>query len=111
MNPPDSQLAEEEWIRNLIHESGRDLLFVWNITTGSFGGPSTASVAFPAAQRNAIAALVAAGCKVGFGDPDSESWRVPNEVLTDGEPDARKILQLLAEQAKEYEFLVFARRS
>ena len=111
MKSPHSQLAEEEWIRNLIRESARDLVFIWNITTGSFGGPSTAGVAFPEAQRNAIAALVAAGCKVGFGDPGSESWRVPNEALTDGEPDARKIGELLAEQAKEYEFLVFALRS
>ena len=110
MKSTATSLDEEEWIRNLIRESERDLVFVWNITAGSFGGPSTASPNFVDARESAISALVAADCKVGFGDPDSDDWRVPEEILIGAKPDATKISRLLNAQPHEYEFLVFALR-
>jgi hypothetical protein len=102
--------AEEEWARNLVLEAARDLVFLWHITSGSFGGPSGSATKCLAAQENAISALLAADCKVGFGDPDSKDWRVPEEMLGDAKINASKILQLHTARPEEYRFLVFAVR-
>lgn len=110
MNSNSEASAEEEWIGNLVHEAARDLVFLWNVTSGSFGG-SFAGTSVPLhAQERAISALLTARCKVGFGDPDSSEWLEPTEILKEGSVNAGRILEMLAQHPEEYKFLVFARR-
>lgn len=102
---------EDEWIGNLVHEAARDLVFLWNITSGSFGGPSLSGSIPMVLQKKAITALLEVGCKVGFGNPDSPDWHVPHEIQSEGKTNATKIIAMLSSQPEDYKFLVFALRS
>lgn len=102
--------AEEEWIGNLVREAARDLVFLWNVTSGSFGGSLSCTSASLRAQERAISALLAARCKVGFGDPDSSEWLEPTEILKEGSVNAERIFEMLAQHPEEYKLLVFAHR-
>jgi hypothetical protein len=110
MKATSADLGEEDWVGNLVLESKRDLVFLWHITNGRFGGPSSSNPEFPSIRNQAISALLAAGCKVGFGEPESVEWRVPEEILIDGKANASKIMEASTAHPKEYEFLVFAIR-
>jgi len=110
MNPSSQQVQEKTWIANLILESQRDLVFLWHLTGGRFGGPSYSQTEFPAALNRAISALLAEGCQIGFGNPNSQDWRVPEELLQNGKLSALKVVELWGNHPVEYEFLVFAIR-
>ena len=110
MNTSSPQPQEENWIENLILESRRDLVFLWHLTGGRFGAPSYTKAELPTVLNRAISALLAKDCKIGFGDPDSPNWRVPEELLQDGKPAASKVVDLWGKHPAEYEFLVFAIR-
>lgn len=98
------------WIANLIAESKRDVVFMWHITSGCFSGASVVVVPSEAEIGAAIAGLVAAGALIGFGDPDSPEFVVPQELLVDGESVAPRIDELRRNAPEEYQFLVFAVR-
>ena len=98
------------WIANLIAEAQRDLVFMWHITSGSFSSTPMAAPPSNTEIDNAVSELVAVGAMVGFGDPDSSGFLVPQELLVSGKPSASKIAELRRDAPENYEFLVFAVR-
>lgn len=105
----DEDSIEEKWIGSLIQEAERDLVFLWHITAGSFGGPKYASDELPLVVARVAKALIESGCKVGFGDPDDNSWRAATDVLSAEDPGAG-IAERWRVNPDSVEFLVFARR-
>jgi hypothetical protein len=79
---------EEDWIRSLIDEAKRDLVFLWHITRGNIGGRKYASDELPLLIARVATALIESGCKVGFGDPDGKSWRAATDMLSTQNPGA-----------------------
>lgn len=100
---------ESKWIKALLAEAERDVVFVFNIAAGAFGGP-TRKEAEPLVARIGQA-LIEHGCIAGFGDPDSLQWQVPEQLQVPREELSRVIEALLEGQPCAYEFLAFARRS
>lgn len=105
----DTDQVEQEWIRSLVREAERDCVFLCHITTGRFRGRSYTSDALPLALARVATALIQSGCKVGFGDPDSETWQPDMDLLRAENPGALITARWLADP-KDVEFLVFARR-
>ncbi|WP_374588789.1 hypothetical protein [Ideonella dechloratans] len=104
-----STFDESEWIKALVTEAERDVVFVFNIAAGAFGGP-TPDVATPLVASIGQA-LIEHGCIAGFGDPDSPEWQVPVQLQVHHEQLPRVISTLLKEHPDEFEFLAFARRT
>lgn len=102
-------ISEQEWISILAAEAERDLIFLWNITSGSFGGRKYAASELPSVVARVTAALFNENCQVGFGNPDSKEWQAATEVLRTADPGTEIATRWLA-APKEFEFLVFARR-
>lgn len=100
---------EQEWIKSLVCEAERDLVFLWHIATGSFGGRSCTSEELPLVIARVTTALIMSGCKVGFGDPDGQAWQPDTELLQAENPGGVIAARWLADP-KGVEFLVFARR-
>ena len=99
------------WFTALAQEARRDLVFAWNLARGSFGGPKTQEEVPLELFMEAVEHLLVAGCKVGFGDPDSNGWRdLPSESMANHEK-ARFIVEMWKSDRREYEFLVFAIRT
>jgi hypothetical protein len=67
---------EAAWVKSLVAEAERDLVFVFNIAAGAFGGPKPApsDQEVPALIERISTGLIAAGCTVGFGDPSTGTW-------------------------------------
>jgi hypothetical protein len=105
----DTDQVEQEWIRSLVREAERDSVFLWHIATGRFGGRPYTSEELPLAVARVATALIMSGCKVGFGDPDSETWQPDIDLLRAENPGAVITARWLADP-KDVEFLVFARR-
>ena len=103
----DTDHIEEEWIRSLTDEAKRDLVFLWHITSGRFGGRTYTSGELPSVVARVADALINSGCKVGFGDPDDKEWQSDIAVLNAENPGAEIAARWLAEP-KNVEFLVFA---
>lgn len=101
--------VEHEWIRTLTREAERDCVFLWHITTGKFGGGPYTSEELPLAVARVATALVKSGCKLGFCDPDAETWQAGTDLLRADNPGAAITARWLA-NPKDVEFLVFARR-
>ena len=101
--------VEEEWIRSLIDEAGDDLVFLWHITGGRFGGRKYASDELPLVVARVAAALIESGCKVGFGNPDDKNWLVATDILGAENPGV-EIAETWRVDPGKVEFLVFARR-
>lgn len=104
---------EEEWIRYLVLEAQRDLAFVFNITAGAFGGPKPPPPApeIPALLERISAALIAAGCVVGFGDLSTGTWTEAERLKglsVERLPGA--IASYYAEEQDEADFLTFTIR-
>jgi hypothetical protein len=100
---------EYEWMISLLSEAERDLVFLWNITTGSFGGRKYAEDELPAVVARVAGALIKSGCKVGYGDPDGSDWKPAIDVLSGGNPGV-EIAARWVTAPGDYEFLVFAMR-
>jgi hypothetical protein len=100
---------EQEWIRSLICEAERDLVFLWHITTASFGGPTYAEDELPLVIKRVSGALIKSGCRVGFGNPDNKTWQPEAHLINAEDPGAEIAARWLADP-KQVEFLVFARR-
>ena len=99
------------WFAALAQEAKRDLVFAWNIARGSFGGPREQDEVPVALFMEAVEHLLVAGCKVGFGDPDSIGWRELPNANKDNYENARSIAELWDTNRQDYQFLVFAIRS
>jgi hypothetical protein len=96
------------WFALLAQEARRDLVFAWNVARGSFGGhkgEAPKELFMEAAQY-----LLDAGCKVGFGDPDSDAWRDEPDLAMPNDEKATLIAEMWESNRQKYEFLVFARR-
>jgi hypothetical protein len=104
---------EAKWIQVLLAETKRDVVFVFNIASGAFGGPrpAPASDEVPGLLERVSAALLKGGCVVGFGDPDAEGWEQPEwlHVPPDKLPSA--IASFYVECPDEARFLAFAHRA
>jgi hypothetical protein len=105
----DINCIEDEWIRSLIKEGERDLVFLWHITSGRFGGPTYTSEELPLVVARVATAMIGSGCMVGFGNPDDEGWQAATDVLNAEDPGAEIAARWRA-SPKEIEFLVFAHR-
>ncbi len=99
----------DAWSVSLVAEAQRDLVFLWNITKGSFGGLGRAPD--EVTLRAVVERLVKCGCSIGFGNPDSEDWKVPLELRVPHEKLASSILDLWHENPEQNGFLVFALRT
>ena len=108
--PTSLSKQEQAWVDVLANEAHRDLVFLWHITGGRFGGPSYQPSELPEAIERISSALVRCGCLVGFGDPGTQSWRVPAELEVDSESKGRRIAALWCKDPTALEFLVFAQR-
>lgn len=104
----DTDRLEQEWITSLVCEAERDLVFLWHITTGKFGGPAYAGEELPLAIERVSGALIRSGCSVGFADPD-EAWQPDMDLLNAENPGAAIAARWLVDP-KDVEFLVFARQ-
>jgi hypothetical protein len=102
--------SEQEWISSLSAEAKRDIVFLWHITTASFGGPAYSKEELPRAIERVANALILAGSTVGFGDPDKADWKEGKDLLNAENPGAT-IAANWVRNAEGYEFLVFAIRS
>ncbi|CAN7554372.1 hypothetical protein [Massilia sp. LjRoot122] len=101
---------EQEWVRSLICEADRDLVFLWHIAAAKFDGPAYTSEELPLVIARVTTALIKSGCTVGFGDPDSETWQTASDLLSAENPGAVIAARWLADPG-DVEFMVFARRS
>lgn len=101
-----------EWIENLLAEARRDVVYVFNITQGAYGGPKPmpSEAELPGLIEQVAEALLQRGCVVGFGDPDSNKWRVPNELHVPFEHKPSAISRSWVKSPEEFQFLVFALR-
>jgi hypothetical protein len=102
--------SEQEWISSLTAEAKRDIVFLWHITTASFGGPAYSKEELPMAIERVANALILAGSTVGFGDPDKADWKEEKDLLSTKNPGAAIAAQWVKD-AEGCEFLVFAIRS
>ncbi len=98
----------EIWISELLDEAKRDLVFLWNIQRGSYGGLLVAPD--KKTLERVIEGLVRGGCLVGFGDPSFPTWNVPPELQVSRERLPAAIVQLWEANPKENEFITFVRR-
>jgi hypothetical protein len=98
----------ETWVAELLREAERDLVFLWHIQGGRFGGLNIS----PDRQTFAkiVERLVAGGCKVGFGDPSFSKWIVPPELQVASDRLPQAIIELWEANPKENEFITFAIR-
>jgi len=103
-----STFDKSGWIKALVAEAERDVVFVFNIAAGAFGGP-TPEVATPLVASIGQA-LIEHGCIAGFGAPDSPEWQVPEQLQVPHEQLPSVISTLLKERPDEFEFLAFAHR-
>ena len=97
-----------DWVEALVCEARRDLVFLWHIEQGRIGGAG--NMIDESTVLMVIEALLERGCNVGFGDPDSLSWRIPPQLRGPSLQLAHAIVALRQAQPSEYEFLVFAVR-
>lgn len=98
----------ESWVAALLNEARRDLVFLWNIQRGSFGGLNVTPDKQVLVQ--VIEALVTNGCLVGFGDPSASNWSVPPELQVPREQLSEAILHFWEGNPKENEFITFVLR-
>jgi hypothetical protein len=100
---------ERQWIGALVREAERDLVFLWHVTTGAFGGRAYPSEELPLVIARVATALIKSGCKVGFGNPDGDAWQADTDLLNVENPGLIIAARWLA-NPKDVEFLVFALR-
>jgi hypothetical protein len=100
---------EESWIADLLQESERDLIFLWHIAGGQYGGPKYSELELPGALERVTNELITRGCDVGFGDPGSSTWKPSAELLALENP-GKAIAAGWFEDRHNYEFLVFSVR-
>lgn len=105
----DCASIEEGWIADLVQEAERDLVFLWHIAGGHYGGSKYSALELPDALVRVTNELIARGCIVGFGNPDSSTWKPSADLLALENPGAA-IAAGWFEDRQEYEFLVFAIR-
>jgi hypothetical protein len=99
----------ETWLAHLLNEARRDLVFLWNIQRGSFGGAGVAPD--KKTLGKVIEGLVMGGCMVGFGDPSFSNWSVPSELQVPREHLSAAIIQFWEASPKKNEFVTFALRA
>ena len=98
----------ESWIADLVNEAQRDLVFLWNIQRGSFGGVGVAPDS--CTLEKVIEGLVSSGCSVGFGDPSFSSWTVPSELQVPREHLPAVVIHLWEANRDENGCITFALR-
>ena len=101
---------EAVWVDVLADEARRDLVFLWHITQGAFGGPMIPAPDLPSRLERIVAALLERGCSVGFGEPNSLAWTVPKELTLERREIPSAVVRLWLESPENYKFLVFALR-
>jgi len=108
----DEATVTSSWVSSLLAEAQLDVVFVFNITQGAFGGPRPmpSEAALPGLLEQVAQALLLGGCVVGFGDPDSATWGVPIELEVPMERQPSAIAHAWAERPEEFKFLAFALR-
>lgn len=105
----ETDRLEQEWIRSLIYEAERDLVFLWHIAAAKFDGPAYPSEVLPSVIARVTTAFIRSGCTVGFGDPDTKTWQTDADLLNAENLGTTIAARWLADP-KDVEFLVFARR-
>lgn len=105
----ETDRLEQVWIRSLLCEAERDLVFLWHIAATKFNGPAYTSEVLPLVIARVTTALIRSGCTVGFGDPDSNTWHTDTDLLNAENPGAMISARWLAEP-RDVEFMVFALR-
>ncbi|MDZ7920214.1 hypothetical protein [Rhodoferax sp.] len=65
---------EAAWVDHLLVEARRDLVFLWHIIQGKFGGRIIPAAELPSTLERIVESLLEKGCTVGFGNPDSPEW-------------------------------------
>lgn len=98
----------ERWVAELLHEAKRDLIFLWHICDGAFGGEEIAPD--DETLETVLTRLVDAGCYVGYGDPSFPNWRVPEELKVSREQLAGEIVRLRLLLPEHGKFITFAIR-
>lgn len=103
---------EAEWIQALLDEAGRDLVFVFNIADGMFGGPSPMPTQdqFLDLLKRISAALIEGGCVVGFGDPTEGNWEEVERLRVPREQVPHAIAVFYSDSPDEACFLTFTHR-
>jgi hypothetical protein len=101
---------EAAWVERVLDEARRDLIFLWHITRGKFGGPGTPASELPSSVERIVAALLKKGCTVGSGNPDSHEWTTPKALCLEPQEIPAAVVRLWTESPADYEFLVFVSR-
>jgi hypothetical protein len=108
-----SVFDQAKWEQALLAEAKRDLVFVFNIAAGAFGGPRPAptQAEVPALLQRVATSLLAEGCVVGFGNPSTTEFSVPKELQVVPERLAEGVARFYAIDPEKAKFLVFAHRA
>jgi hypothetical protein len=102
--------TEQRMHSDLLLESARDLIFVFNIRQyADWFNCDAAEI--PDFMERAIRFLLEHDVKVGIGDPDSPSWRPSTEFAGDAAKAAKRIVDAWSLNPDEMGFLVFASRA
>ncbi len=108
-----SAFDQAKWEQALLAEAKRDLVFVFNIAAGAFGGPRPVptQAEIPVLLHRIATTLLAEGCVVGFGDPSTKEFSVPAELEVVPERLAESVARFYASDPEKAKFLVFAHRT
>jgi hypothetical protein len=102
-----SQL-ETEWLAELLAESKRDLVFLFNIEAGHFGGPKNLPEHDRLVQvERMIRALLNSGCVVGYGDPKMSTWSAAPGLDVAHVDLPKTIMKLWRLEPDQYKLLTF----
>ena len=105
--------SQFNWERALLAEARRDVVFVFNIVSGAFGGPKPA----PAQDEQAAllervaGVLLKGGCTVGFLTKGTDEPALPERLLVQRDHLAKEIARFYAENPEDVKFLAFLHRA
>jgi hypothetical protein len=107
-----NSFSEAEWVQSLIREAERDVVFLFNIAAGAFGGPKPGPTRddAPNVIKRISSALLEAGCEVGFGAPNTSTLTRPPELCINDDQLPATIASLYAQNPELFECLAFVRR-
>ena len=107
-----STFDQLNWEKALLLESKRDLVFVFNIAAGAFGGPKPPPTRdeIPALLQRVASSLLAGGCVVGFGDSNTNEFSVPEQLQVPIEHLAESVVRFYVNDQENANFLAFSHR-
>jgi hypothetical protein len=108
-----SAFDQAKWEQALLAEAKRDLVFVFNIAAGAFGGPRPVptEAEIPVLLQRVATSLLAEGCVAGFGNASTKDISVPKELQVAPGRLAESVARFYESEPKKAKFLVFVHQA